>query len=211
MGVDLHRIGFGISSGTSRTGFGTIVSYPSGGGTPPPSGEVLISAQTLDVTYLSTTPAESFNFTGGSTYLTDGASVTSFSYISDTSTSFSLDLTGLTSLVSANVYYNDAMGTAPNFSGLTSLTSVNASANAGMTVAPNLTGCTSLTTVYVNGCSLGDSTLLTMCSQIYNSAGGNNGTLVMNGDFNHSFDSTNIPTEITDLENAGWTVTYNSY
>ena len=30
MGVDLHRIGFGISSGTSRTGFGTIVSFPSG-------------------------------------------------------------------------------------------------------------------------------------------------------------------------------------
>jgi len=30
MGVDLHRIGTGISSGTSRTGFGTIVSFPSG-------------------------------------------------------------------------------------------------------------------------------------------------------------------------------------
>jgi hypothetical protein len=28
MGVDLDRIGFGISSGTSRTGFGTIVSFP---------------------------------------------------------------------------------------------------------------------------------------------------------------------------------------
>lgn len=30
MGVDFNRIGLGISSGTSRTGFGTIVSYPSG-------------------------------------------------------------------------------------------------------------------------------------------------------------------------------------
>jgi len=29
MGVDLNRIGFGISSGTSRNGFGTIVSFPS--------------------------------------------------------------------------------------------------------------------------------------------------------------------------------------
>ena len=29
MGVDLHRIGLGISSGVSRTGFGTIVSFPS--------------------------------------------------------------------------------------------------------------------------------------------------------------------------------------
>lgn len=30
MGVDLDRIGFGISSGVSRTGFGGIVSFPSG-------------------------------------------------------------------------------------------------------------------------------------------------------------------------------------
>jgi len=29
MGVDLHRIGFGISSGRSQTGFGNIVSFPS--------------------------------------------------------------------------------------------------------------------------------------------------------------------------------------
>ena len=29
MGVDLHRIGTGISSGSSRNGFGTIVSFPS--------------------------------------------------------------------------------------------------------------------------------------------------------------------------------------
>ena len=34
MGVDLHRIGTGISSGTSRTGFGTIVSFPSASGFP---------------------------------------------------------------------------------------------------------------------------------------------------------------------------------
>lgn len=30
MGVDFNRISFGISSGTSRTGFGSIVSFPSG-------------------------------------------------------------------------------------------------------------------------------------------------------------------------------------
>ena len=35
MGVDLHRIGFGISSGFSRNGFGTIVSFPSGPSYPP--------------------------------------------------------------------------------------------------------------------------------------------------------------------------------
>jgi hypothetical protein len=35
MGVDLDRIGLGISSGWSRTGFGTIVSFPSGPSFPP--------------------------------------------------------------------------------------------------------------------------------------------------------------------------------
>jgi hypothetical protein len=38
MGVDLNRIVFGISSGWSRTGFGTIVSFPSGGPSFPPAG-----------------------------------------------------------------------------------------------------------------------------------------------------------------------------
>jgi hypothetical protein len=199
-------VGDGFGNGSFV--FGEV---PSGGGTPPPSGEVLISSQTLDGTYLSTTPSESFTFSGGSTYLTDGANVSYFSYISDTSGLFSLNLTGLTSLVSADVYFNNAMTTAPNCSGLTSLTSVNFSQNPSMTVAPNLTGCTALTTVYVNSCSLGDSTLLTMCSQILSAAGGNSGTLIMNGDYNYSFDSSSIPTEITDLVNAGWTVTYNSY
>jgi hypothetical protein len=32
MGVDLNRIGFGISSGSSRNGFGNIVSFPATGG-----------------------------------------------------------------------------------------------------------------------------------------------------------------------------------
>jgi hypothetical protein len=41
MGVDLHRIGFGISSGTSRTGFGTIVSFPSGPASFPVAGTIL--------------------------------------------------------------------------------------------------------------------------------------------------------------------------
>jgi hypothetical protein len=38
MGVDFNRIDFGISSGTSRNGFGTIVSNPSGGSSFPPAG-----------------------------------------------------------------------------------------------------------------------------------------------------------------------------
>lgn len=199
-------VGDGFGNGSFV--FGEV---PSGGGTPPPSGDVLISSQTLDGTYLSTTPSESFTFSGGSTYLTDGASVTAFSYITDIYGAFSLDLTGLTSLVSANVYYNDLMTAAPNCSGLTSLTSVNFSSNPSMSVAPNLTGCTALNLVYVNNCQLNDTALITMCSQILSAAGGNEGNLIMNGDYNYSFDNNNIPTEITDLVNAGWTVTYNSY
>ena len=41
MGVDLHRIGTGISSGTSRTGFGNIVSFPSVAPSYPAAGTIL--------------------------------------------------------------------------------------------------------------------------------------------------------------------------
>lgn len=41
MGVDFNRISFGISSGTSRTGFGSIVSFPSEPPSFPPAGTVL--------------------------------------------------------------------------------------------------------------------------------------------------------------------------
>jgi len=41
MGVDLNRIGFGISSGTSRNGFGNIVSFPSVPAGNPAEGTIL--------------------------------------------------------------------------------------------------------------------------------------------------------------------------
>jgi hypothetical protein len=41
MGVDFNRISFGISSGFSRTGFGSIVSFPSEAPSFPPAGTVL--------------------------------------------------------------------------------------------------------------------------------------------------------------------------
>ena len=62
MGVDLHRIGTGISSGTSRTGFGTIVSFPSVGSGFPAYGTILSTGSepvTSNFTY-----AESPNTTG---------------------------------------------------------------------------------------------------------------------------------------------------
>jgi hypothetical protein len=49
MGVDLHRIGTGISSGTSRTGFGTIVSFPSVAPSFPAYGT--FNSWSYDVTY----------------------------------------------------------------------------------------------------------------------------------------------------------------
>lgn len=48
MGVDLHRIGTGISSGSSRNGFGNIVSFPSVSAPSfPPAGTVLSLAEDL--------------------------------------------------------------------------------------------------------------------------------------------------------------------
>ena len=156
-----------------------------GGGGPPPPAGVLISGQTLDVTYLTTTPAETFNFGGGSTYLTNGESVTSFDYLNDPTTVFSLDLTGLTALTTANV-----------------------SSNVNMTTAPDFTGCTALTLAYVNGCAVSDTNLLAMCVQIYDDAPAN-GTLAMEGGSNGSFDGQALPGQITNLQGNGWTVTFN--
>lgn len=62
MGVDLHRIGTGISSGHSRNGFGSIVSFPSVPAGPPPYGTILSTGSepmTSNFTY-----AESPNSTG---------------------------------------------------------------------------------------------------------------------------------------------------
>jgi hypothetical protein len=62
MSVDLHRIGTGISSGSSRNGFGNIVSFPSVPAGFPPYG-TLISTGTEPVT-LNFTYAEAPNTTG---------------------------------------------------------------------------------------------------------------------------------------------------
>ena len=202
-----------------------------GGGPPPPPVGVLISAQTLNVSYLTTTPAESFTFSGAATYLTNGASVTSFSYQLDPTTAFALDLTGLTAMTYAGVAENPSMITPPNFTGCTALTTIEVVGNDAMTTAsdlsnltnltyanfnnnllmataPNFTGCTALAAAYVSGCSISDSNLLTMCGQIYASAPAG-GTLSMEGGFNGSFDGQSLPTEITDLQGNGWTVTFN--
>lgn len=122
-----------------------------GGAPPPPPVGVLISGQTLNVTYLATTPAETFNFGGGSTYLTDGEFVTDFTYASDPTTAFGLDLTGMTDLTAATVYGNASMTSAPDFSGLTALTTAYVNNNAAMTSAPDFSGLTDLTAAYVYG------------------------------------------------------------
>jgi len=62
MSVDLHRIGTGISSGSSRNGFGNIVSFPSVAPSFPPYG-TLISTGTEPVT-LNFTYAEDPYTTG---------------------------------------------------------------------------------------------------------------------------------------------------
>ena len=248
-----------------------------GGGAPPPPLGVLISGQTLDVTYLTTTPAETFNFGGNSTYLTNGEFVTVFSYANDSTTAFGLDLTGLTALTTATVYANAAMTSAPDFTGLTALTTADVYANAAMTTppdftdctalanagvydnpamttapdftgltalttalvsgnasmtsapdftgctalitanvydnasmtsAPDFTGCTALATADVSSCAISDINLLAMCVQIYDDAPAN-GTLAMEGGTNGSFDGQSLPSEITDLQANGWTVTFN--
>lgn len=118
------------------------------------------------------------------------------------------DFTGLTSLTSATVSNNAAMTTAPDFTGCIALTDVTVTGNAAMTAAPNLTDCSSAYIISVIDCAITDTNLLTMCSQIY-AAGYAGGNLYMEGGTNGSFDGQSLPTEITDLQGNGWTVTFN--
>jgi hypothetical protein len=180
-----------------------------GGGPPPPPVGVLISGQTLDVTYLATTPAETFTFSGGSTYLTNGESVTSFSYSGDPTTAFSLDLTGLTALTSATVSSNAAMTSSPSVSGLAALITADFSSNATMYALTTFSGCSSINNVRVDGCNINEFDLTQLCTQLL--AAPSNGYLQMQGGTNFAFDSANIPYEIVLLQADGWAVTYNSY
>jgi hypothetical protein len=118
------------------------------------------------------------------------------------------DFTGCTALVVASVAVNAAMTSAPDFTGCTALGQASVNYNAAMTSAPDFTGCTALTIVGVNNCAITDTNLLTMCAQIYD-AGATGGTLEMQGGTNGSFDGQDLPTEITDLQGAGWTVNFN--
>lgn len=71
MGVDLHRIGTGISSGSSHNGFGSIVSFPAsggGGGGPPAYGTVLGSGnEDLNVNWNYSDNSRSGQFVWGYT------------------------------------------------------------------------------------------------------------------------------------------------
>jgi hypothetical protein len=118
------------------------------------------------------------------------------------------DFTDCTALVVASVAANAAMTSAPDFTGCTALGQASVNYNPAMTSAPDFTGCTALTIVGVNNCAITDTNLLTMCAQIYD-AGATGGTLDMQGGTNGSFDGQNLPTEITDLQGAGWTVNFN--
>lgn len=130
----------------------SLFSLPGGGAAP--STNVLISNQTLNslnATISSASGAESFVFGGsGQTFVTNGSSVTNFYYTTDTSSNFSLDLTGLTSLYSVGIDNNLLMSTAPDLSGLTSLNDVSVVNNVAMVNGPDLSGCTSLSTVVIN-------------------------------------------------------------
>jgi hypothetical protein len=119
------------------------------------------------------------------------------------------DFTGLTALETAQIYDNSVMTSAPDFTGCTALVSVNVSNNVAMASAPDFTDCSALSNVTVADCAITDTNLLTMCAQIYYAGASPGGTLDMQGGTNGSFDGQNLPTEITDLQGAGWTVNFN--
>ena len=103
MGVDLHRIGTGISSGTSRNGFGTIVSFPSAPSFPA-YGTILSTGSesvTSSFTYAES-PYTTGSFTWGSFPSYTRADGVGGSYL-DSTTGYSLG----TEAIAYNVSVND--------------------------------------------------------------------------------------------------------
>jgi len=139
---------------------------------------------------------------------TSCTSLYSVEIVANTAMTTAPDFSGLTALDTAQIYYNSVMTSAPDFTGCTALVSVNVSNNVAMASAPDFTDCSALSNVTVAECDISDTNLLTMCAQIY-AAGAVSGTLAMEGGTNGSFDGQNLPTEITDLQGAGWSVSFN--
>jgi hypothetical protein len=118
------------------------------------------------------------------------------------------DFTGLTSLYNAYVNDNASMTTAPSFSGCYALYSATVNNNALMTTAPDFTGLTALNTANISACAISDTSILTALQQVYDYAYANAGYFDCSGGTNASLDPAAI--EITQLQDAGWTVVFNS-
>jgi hypothetical protein len=116
------------------------------------------------------------------------------------------NFTGCTSLTSVTISWGP-MATSPNFTGLNTLTTLVLSGTAS-TQAPNLTGCASINSVNLSQCFITSSNLLAMCVQIYNS-GAINGYLNITGDYMPFYDGFDLPYQITNLQEVGWTVEFN--
>ena len=104
MGVDLHRIGIGISSGNSRNGFGNIVSFPSVPAGFPPYGTILSTGSepvTSSFTY-GESPYTTGSFTWGSFPAYTRADGSGGSYL-DLATGYSLG----TETIAYNTSVND--------------------------------------------------------------------------------------------------------
>ena len=117
------------------------------------------------------------------------------------------NIDGWNSLRNIAMTYNSFV-TAPNCGGFDLLTLV-LDQNEYMATAPYFTNTSSLYQVSMLGCSVSSSELLSCLSQIYNLGGAaNNGYFDCSGGNNGALDPSAI--EITQLQDAGWTITFNS-
>jgi hypothetical protein len=119
------------------------------------------------------------------------------------------DLTGCTNLSGPQLFNNPAMTSPPSLSqAYGTLTSVSLFNNTSMTSAPSVSGCTALSYVSLNNCAISN------CDSILNelySNGTYGGFIDISGGTNQSYDSTSLPSSITNLQSNGWGISYNSY
>jgi hypothetical protein len=88
------------------------------------------------------------------------------------------------------------------------LNSINMSYNTSMTSAPYVSGCGYLNNVDLSNCAI--SNCDSILSELY-SNGLYGGFINISGGTNQTYDSSSLPSSITNLQSLGWGVVYNYY
>ena len=137
------------------------------------------------------------------------SSMTSVDCSGNTLMSATPNLSSCVSLTAVNCNNNPAMISPPSvYQAAYVLNSINMSYNTSMTSAPSVSGCGYLSSVNLSNCAI--SNCDSILSELY-SNGYYGGFINISGGTNQTYDSSALPSSITNLQSIGWGIVYNYY